>query len=69
MKLYLVVEISAECSQKHIKHRLEVLRSIYGKRHGTAQQTERRKHAYQPKAVVAMNVRYEYCHNLVEANA
>ena len=69
MKLYFVVEIGAECGKKHIEYGLEILGCIYGKRHSAAQQTERREHTYQSETVVAMDMRYEYCHYLVESYA
>ena len=67
MKLYLVVEIVAECLQQHVEHRLQFFRRIDSKRHGASEQAERREHTDESEAMVAVNMTDEHSAKTVEA--
>lgn len=67
MKLYLVVEIVAECLQQHVEHRLQFFRRIDSERHGASEQAERREHTDESEAMVAVNMTDKHGAKTVEA--
>ena len=69
MKLYLIVEVVAECGKERVKDGTKLLRSIDGKGHGTSEQSEGREHADKSEAMVAVDMTDEYRHHLVESNS
>jgi len=68
MELYLVAQVTTEGIHLHLQDSLKPLVGMYVQAGGAPQETESGNHAYQPEAVVAVQMRDEHMANLREAH-